>query len=324
MKAFFLLALLLIAPVIHNKITLDELDKVEGLYGVVVLKDDQTIFKKFYNEQTDTTLFNIYSETKSIMAILVGIAIDKGYIKSADQPIADFFPQLLNDTNKAKQLITIKHVMDQTSGLPVYEWPVTDWAASTNPTNFLLSKPLEYKPGTIWEYNTAATHLLSGIVSTATKMETRAFADEYLFKPLGITNYQWAKRKDGFYDGGGGFLFMRTEDMAKIGNLLVHKGKLKNQQLISEKWVNQLFTHDGKQMIAWGLKGSVYGYCCYEAKYEGQVVNFAQGYAGQFLYIIPGLKTVIAVNHDGSVPNANNQSRIFTEQYFPIIFNKVK
>lgn len=266
MKTFFILLALLLPPFIQDKITLEELDKAEGLLGVVIIKNDQTVFKKFYNSQSEDDLCNIYSETKSLMAILIGIAIDKGFIKSIDQPISDFFTQILKDTSKVKRLITIKHVMDQTSGLPAFEWPDTTLSSKANPTEFKLEAP----PGTLWVYNTAATHLLSAIITIATKAETPKFADENLFKPLGITNYQWNKRNDGYYDGGGGLLWMRTVDFAKIGNLLLHKGKHNNKQLISEQYINQLFTHEGKQMLSWGLKGSVYGLCWYEAQYKGR------------------------------------------------------
>ena len=75
MKTFFILLALLLPPFIQDKITLEELDKAEGLLGVVIIKNDQTVFKKFYNSQSEDDLCNIYSETKSLMAILIGLSL---------------------------------------------------------------------------------------------------------------------------------------------------------------------------------------------------------------------------------------------------------
>ena len=154
-----------------------------------------------------------------------------------------YFPSI--DT--LKKLITIRYLLNQTSGLQEFEYPnLNKWLNNTNPTNLVLSRPSMSKPGTTYQYNTAATHLLSVIISKASKMETAKFADKYLFGHLSISDYKWGKLKDGFNDGGGLSLWMRTDDIAKIGVLLLNNGKIRNQQIVPKEWIDQLFNKGNK------------------------------------------------------------------------------
>ena len=215
----FIFLFILLTSCNNRKTDLEELKNEKGIYSAIIIKNDITIFRQFYNGKTENDLFNIQSETKSVMAILIGIGIDKGFIKSVDQPITDFFPQLLSDKDTLKKEITIRHILNQTSGLQDFEYPQLDkWLTDNNPSELIFEQPLVSNPGTTYQYNTAATHLLSVIISKATKIETAKFAEEYLFKPLSITNYKWEKLKDGYNDGGGLSLWMKTDDSDRLGN----------------------------------------------------------------------------------------------------------
>jgi CubicO group peptidase (beta-lactamase class C family) len=310
----------------QNKLKLEELETIPGLYSTVVLQNDTVSFRKFYNGKDDDTYFHIHSETKSIMALLIGIAIDKGYIKSVDQLISDFYPVILDDTSKLKKQITIRHLLNQTSGLAAIEWPnpmCDQWLNSPNPSLFLLSLPMDAVPGSKYSYSTPASHLLSGIITKTSGMETADFADKYLLNPLGITNHKWVKLRDGFYDGGGTAVQFKTDDMLKIARLILNKGTHKGKVLISQKYLEQVFSKDKKIKAPWGLKNSYYNFCWYTTEYEGYEVRYAIGYGGQFIFVIPALNTAIAVNHDTRVSNPNRQSDVFLEKSFPVIFKKV-
>jgi CubicO group peptidase (beta-lactamase class C family) len=321
MKKRLFIPILLLFSFSNDSIKLEQLKEDEGLFSVVIIKNDKTIFREYYHDMTEDDLFHIQSQTKSIVAILIGIAIDEGFIKSPEQKISEFFPELLKDSSKSK--ISIRHLLDQTSGLQEYEWPkILQWLNDANPTEFILSQPLAAQPGTKFQYNTAATHILSAILTKATKTGTASYANDHLFKPLGITDYQWGRLNDGYDDGGGVAVSMRSEDMAKIGNLLLHKGTLNGRQLIPEKWINLLFSKD-KAKAPWGLPGSVYGLCWYNGTFKGQTVHYTMGYAGQYIFIFPDIHTVIAVNHNNKVEDANKQSRIFMDKYLPVIVDAV-
>lgn len=163
------------------------------IYSLVISKNNKIIHQQYFNGQDSTTLFNDQSLTKSVMALLIGIAIDKGYIRSVDEKIADFFPKLKIDTDKRKQDITIHQVMNQASGF--YHEGVNVGALLTlpDPSGYVIKAPLVSEPGKMFRYNNAATHLLSVIITKSTGMDTRAFAKKFLFDPLGITNFDWKK-----------------------------------------------------------------------------------------------------------------------------------
>ena len=308
----------------NRKTDLDELKNEKGIYSVIIIKNNITIFRQFYNGKTENDLFNIQSETKSIMAILIGISIDKGFIKSVDQPIAEFFPQLLSDKDTLKKEITIRHILNQTSGLQDFEYPQLDkWLTDTNPSALLIEQPLVSKPGTTYQYNTAATHLLSVIISKTAKMETAKFAEKYLFKPLSITSYKWDKLKDGYNDGGGLSLWMKTDDLIKIGQLLLNNGEINHTQIVSKQWVSNLFKNENKLKATWGLKNSLHGFCWYSATYKNQKVNYAMGYGGQFIFISPDINTTFAINYNHDTAEGIEQSNVFFEKYLPLIFKRI-
>jgi CubicO group peptidase (beta-lactamase class C family) len=307
-----------------NKINLDQLENEKGIYSAIVIKNDKIIFRQFYNGKTEDDLFNVQSETKSILAILTGIAIEKGFIKGVDQPISDFFPQILSDSDTIKKTISIRHLLNQTSGLKDFEYPQLDkWLTDANPSDLIIAQPLVSKPGATYQYNTAATHLLSVIISKATQMETAKFADDNLFKPLGIKNYKWEKLKDGYHDGGGLSLWMKTDDLAKIGQLLIKNGEIKNQQIVSKQWINQLFEKENKLKAPWGLKNSVHGFCWYSTTYKNQTVHYAMGYGGQFIFIFPDIHTIVAVNYNHDTADGIKQSNVFFEKYLPLISDSI-
>ena len=218
----------------------------EGQYALLVNQKGTTVFEKYYNEANKTKLCNVQSLTKSIMSILVGIAIDQGKILSEDQYIQTYFPSIYADLkDERKQQISIKDLLNQTAGL---EWAgYTEhgtWLESETPNRFVLSKQLLTRPGKAYFYNSGATHLLSPILVKATGQTVLAFAEENLFTPLGITNVKWEVRKDGNHDGSGLGLWMQADDLLKIGQLVLNKGNWNGQQVIAEKWIEKSLNPD--------------------------------------------------------------------------------
>jgi CubicO group peptidase (beta-lactamase class C family) len=320
----FILFAFLFTSCKEKKIHLDQLRQEKEIYSAIIIKDDEPVFREFYNGKTEKDLFNIQSETKSIIAILTGIAIDKGFIKSVDQPIADFFPKILDDKDPSKKKITIRHLLNQTSGLKDFEYPrIEKWLADSNPSNLVISQPLVSEPGSAYHYNTAGTHLLSVIISKATQMETAAFAAKNLFKPLHIDHYKWEKLNDGYHDGGGLSLWMKTDDLAKIGQLVLNKGKINNTQIVSAQWVSELFKKENKLKAPWGIRNSLHGFCWYSAKYKGLDLNYAMGYGGQFIIIIPSLNSVVAINYNHDTASGIENANQFIQKYLPLILNEI-
>lgn len=225
------------------------LPKEDYIFSTLISKNGTIVFQEYYNGKTKDSLCDVQSLTKGIMSILIGIAIDKEYIKSEDETIEKYFQnEFKNLEDEKKKAITIKHVLNQTSGL---SWKGylehEEWLNSESPISFVLEKNLENEPGEKYNYNSGATHLLSVMLSRATGKTTLEFANEVLFKPLNINQVNWQKRNEGYYDGSGLGLKMKPIDLMKIGQLLNKNGELDGAQIMSEQWVKKLFNKNENQ-----------------------------------------------------------------------------
>ena len=246
---------------------------------------------------------NLRSATKSIMSILLGIALDKKYISSIDEKIYRLLPDYNFEKNTLKKEITIEHLITMKSGLASIEKGANalkfifcngDWV------KHILDLPLESRPGEKFEYNSANTHLLSAIISKATGMSTYNFANKYLFQPLGIRNVYWEKDKKGINFGGGN-LFMTTQDLAKIGYLYLNNGIWDGEIIISKSWIEESL----KSRYKW-IYGFHYGYLWYTRTEKSEesgkeVITYsASGYGGQKVFVIPELDIVMAATSKAS------------------------
>ena len=213
------------------------MEELNFVMGMVVVRDGHVVGEEHWHG-SDSTLNDSRSVTKSVISILLGIAIEQGFIERLDDPLVKYLPDDLVPDDPAKHEITLYHLMTQTSGL---EWDedaeVVGWLSSPMPTQYILAKPMAAPPGTQWNYNTAATHLLSVVLAEATGMRTIEFADATLFAPLGISDRYWILA--GNYENGGAGLALRTEDAAKLGVLFINGGVFGGEQVVSRAWVNR-------------------------------------------------------------------------------------
>lgn len=293
------------------------------LYSMIVSQNDKVIFNHYYNGKKTTDLYNNQSLTKSVMSLLIGIAINKGYISSVDEKLVKSFPELANDTDKRKQQITIRQVMNQVSGLWHEDLTRMDkYFALSNPSEYVLQQPLVSEPGKVFHYNNAATHILSVILTKATGQTTLQFANTYLFGPMGIKDVDWGTIKDGYYDGCGLLsVKLHTEDMNRLSSLLLHSGKYNGKNIVPAKWVHQLLHPSIFYSTPWGFEGSTYALCFYHFNYKGDAITYGLGWGGQFTLVIPSKNTVITVNESIDDATAIKASIVFLNKIFPMIYN---
>ncbi len=301
----------------------------KGIYSLVINQHQHTVYTHYYNGKTADSLFNSQSLTKSVVSVLIGIAIDKGYIRSVDEPLADYFPELRKDADPRKAEITIRQVMNQASGLYHEDLGapggIGAYLSLDNPSGYVLNAPLQTAPGAVFHYSNAASHLLSVLLTKATHQSTLQFAEQYLFKPLGIRQYRWDKMRDGYYDGSGLLsLHMRTEDMMLIGRLLLQGGVANGRQLVSAKWISELLQPAVHYNTNWGFAASTYALCWYHAKVKGVAITYGMGWGGQFLIVIPGYDAVVAVHESHEDATAIAQAEMFTQHIFPLVLQVVK
>lgn len=266
-----------------------------------VIVKDGVIVDEYYKDGYDqNSVFTLQSTSKSVTSALIGIAIDKGYIPSVNEPISTYFPQILDSGSEYKSQITIWNLLTHTTGLNASDtanW--SEWLASDNWVDYVLERPATSRPGTVFSYFTGNTHLLSAILQQATGKTAYEFGKEYLFDPLDMDSVQCSTDPQGISDGGNGFA-MNVYDMAKLGELYLNNGNWNGEQIISEQWVKDSTTLQFDRS-----SGSAdYGYQWWVRTFgeNAYPAYFAQGHYGQYIFVVPDLDLVVAItsHYEGS------------------------
>jgi CubicO group peptidase (beta-lactamase class C family) len=254
--------------------------------------------ERYYQGTRATQPANIKSASKSVISALVGIAVSQGRIKSVDQRVVEYFPELAKDPEPQKREITVEDLLTMRSGLASTSGRgYGAWVQSKNWVQYVLRRPLIDPPGTRVEYSTGSSHLLSAIITKATKMSTWQFAQQELAKPLGFSLSQWPADPQGIYFGGNEML-MTPRQMIEFGELYLNDGRVGDRQLIPKDWVDQ--TQVGRGRSRWGSDRE-YGYGFWIREFNGRKSYYAWGYGGQFIFILPDKDLVIVTTSRSDV-----------------------
>jgi len=260
-----------------------------ALDGLVVIHKGVIVEEEYYYIYKESTLHETYSVTKSVISALVGIALQQGCINSIDDPVLDYFPDReFLYLDEQKKSLTIKDLLTMSSGLaydPDEMYAALDWAQYT------LDQPLVHQPGSTWFYSNGGPQVLSALISQACEMDTARFAEEYLFKPLGISNYQWQRSLAGLPNGSWG-LELTPRDMAKFGYLYLQNGIWDGEQILPPGWVDlstRLYHRVPDPLEPWGL---YYGFLWW---IHSDGFYAAHGYKGQFIYLAPEQDLVVVI-----------------------------
>lgn len=227
-----------------------------------------------------------HSMCKSITGMAIGMLVEEGKLK-LDENIYDIFSEHINVLSKIfRPVVTVENLLTMTSGVTFNESGIVsgnDWLES------FLNSPVNGKPGTEFQYNSLNTYVLSAIVTKRTGETLTEYLTPRLFEPLGITKYYWETCPKGITKGGWG-LFICAEDMAKLGQLYLQKGNWKDQQLISEYWVEiSTARHQKTQNDTYG-----YGYQIWMEQRPGSFEY--NGMLGQNVMIYPDIDMVLVTN----------------------------
>jgi CubicO group peptidase (beta-lactamase class C family) len=268
------------------------------LKSLLVSHKGQIVLERYFNGARAAQTANIKSASKSVISALVGIAIGKSHIKNVDQKIVDYFPEIANDPEPRKRDISIEDLLTMRSGLESTSGRnYGAWVQSPNWVRFVLRRPMIDDPGTRVEYSTGSSHLLSAIVTKATKISTWRFAQENLAKPLGFTLAKWTADPQGIYFGGNE-MSMTPRQMIAFGELYLNDGKAGAQQVIAKSWIDRTRVPRGRSR--WGSDRE-YGYGFWIREFAGHDSYYAWGYGGQFIFIIPGKDLVIVTTSRSDV-----------------------
>lgn len=235
---------------------------------------------------------NVKSAAKSILSLLVGIAIDEGHIDGVDQPIGPYFEDYFRaNPDSAKERITIRNLLTMRTGLETTSFHnYGEWVASPNWVRYALDQPMVDEPGYDMEYSTGTTHLLSVILTRATGMSTRRYAQTRLFEPLGIQVGGWDRDPQGYYMGGNNMAFT-PKGMLRIGRTVLNGGTYEGRRVVPEQWLDRTFqTYTRSNYNPYD-----YGFLWWKRPVAGHEVRFAWGYGGQYIFIVPQREAVVVV-----------------------------
>ncbi len=210
-----------------------------NLHSLLIIRNGYIVSETYFQPYTAQTPHQLYSVTKSVVATLVGIAIDKGSIDGVDQPLADFFPdEEFEGADVSKGAMTLEDLLTMRTGLDWQEQDSTFQAMyqSRDWVQFMFDLPLYEQPGRQFRYCSGCSHLLSAIIQQRTGITTRDFAQQALFDPLGMDAATWEQDRQGIPIGGWG-LRLTPRDMAKLGYLYLHNGTWDGQQIVWAAWV---------------------------------------------------------------------------------------
>ena len=291
-------------------IELEKKVKKIKIEAFVIYEGNTRVFEYLKNKKVLEKPSKVYSITKSIMGLLIGIMVDQGLIKTIHEPIHHYFPEMLESDDPHKKEITLFHLLTMTSGLQGGEFQ-----SSKNWVKFILDQPMIHKPGTTFQYHNGSSHLLSAIIQKIAGTSTAAFAEKYLFHPLGIKKYVWVKDPQGIH-GGGFSISLNVEDMVKLGFLLLNEGQYHAKQLISSQWLEQMRTPYKPFEIT---QDGTYGYGYQIKSYESTNANkkmdyyYASGLYGQYIFIVPTLKIMAVVKSHLPYDQQTAPRRFFEE-----------
>jgi CubicO group peptidase (beta-lactamase class C family) len=271
--------------------------QVSGALSLIVERNGEIVAEEFtdYNSYGPDSVKNVMSVTKSFTGVLIGLAIDKGFIGSINDPISKYLTGVVTFPDEVKANITIEQLLKMSFG---HSWNGTSanslydtWAEAPDHLQYIIDLPLVAQPGAVFNYSDGASHLLSVIITQACKQNTSDFAKQYLFDPLEIKKFRWTKDDKG-YPNGASELQLLPRDMVKFGKLILDHGKYNGIQVVPESWIETMTTAkiSTNNNIPYGPE---YGYQIWIGESNGHKMIFAMGWGGQFIFIVPDYNLVV-------------------------------
>ena len=209
-------------------------------HEVVLVRQGGVVLDAAFYPYDGTTPHQVGSATRTVVAILLGIAIDRGLV-ALDDPVLSFFPdRSIANRDDLKERMTLRHLATMTTGLDCTaangEATLREMLASRDWVGYTLDLPMTAEPGRAFRFCSPAAHLLSAVLEAVTGVSTLEFARQYLFEPLGISNVRWAADPQGVTDGWSN-LYLLPRDLARIGTVWQQGGAWDGRPIVSERWV---------------------------------------------------------------------------------------
>ncbi len=290
--------------------------KAADIHAVLIARHGKLIFEQYYSgfdqhwgEPAREVVFgpdvphDLRSITKSVVALVLGIAVDKGWVKDLDQPVLSLLPRYAGLKNPDKERITLRDLLTMSAGL---EWnedspygdpsnSETDMDMAADPCRYVLERPVAHPPGSVWTYSGGSAALIACVLRQATGQSIDKLAQRTLFDPLGIKQVSWARYPVTGDPVAASRLRLVPRDTLKIGQLVLDKGRWRGKQVAPASFIEAATT---PQINALGLMFYGYQFWLGRSLVQKREVDWIAGigYGGQRLYVIPSLDLIVLIH----------------------------
>ena len=281
-------------------------------HAIVIVRKGYVIVDEYFAGWTADSIHTEQSVTKSVTSLVTGIAIARGDVRGLDQPLVELLSRYapIANLDDRKRALTVRDLLTMRTGL---DWNEDSYAGSplerlnnlqTDWLRFVVDWPMREQPGTRWQYNSGGVIALGGAIGIAGGMNTADYARTHLLRPIGITGDKWYR---GFPDAlphTGGGLLMSTRDLARVGYLVLRRGKWNTTQVVPDAWIAESTRPLVTPTYRLGGRQSSYGYLWWLYTLAGgtpdasttDLVIAASGAQGQWLFVVPKHDLVVAIN----------------------------
>jgi CubicO group peptidase (beta-lactamase class C family) len=277
----------------------DRAGRLDQIRGLVIGRHGKVAAAKTFRGPALDRPVNVKSVSKTIVASLVGVALDRGILRGVDWPLAEAAPGLIPpDADPRVRRITIAQLLTMQAGLEPTSGPVYGrWVESSNWVSYALRRPFVTEPGERMIYSTGSYHVLGAVLARATGRSLLSLAREWLGEPLGIKVPSWTRDPQGFYLGGNNML-LSPLDLFRFGEMWRAGGEWNGRRVVSAAWAKASWTPRTRSPFS----GDEYGYGWFLAEAQGKRIAYARGYGGQMLYLVPSLGLTVVVTSDPGRP----------------------
>ena len=295
--------------------------ELDQLHSIVVVHEGVTRFARAFRGPGLERLANVKSVSKSIVALLVGIAIDRGHIAGPEARLGELIAALIPAEADARvpditvaDLLTMRAGLERTSG-PNYG----AWVGSGDWLRDALARPVVVDPGTTFQYSTGSYHILGAVLSHVTGESLLALARAWLGAPLGIEIPPWTRDPQGRYMGGNN-MALTPRAMAQIGEAVRLRGTVGEVDVVPAAWIEASMVPRTRSPFS----GDAYGYGWFLTALGGTRAAYARGYGGQMIYILPDAALTVAITSDPTRParsegHVGDLNRLVAAQVLPAV-----
>lgn len=290
------------APVLDSRILARAVERARGLdqlHSLIVGHRGAIVFAEAFRGPGLEIPANIKSVSKSLIAAMVGCAIDRGLLTGVDQKVADLLGPLVPDTADPRVAeLTVAHLLSMRAGLERTSGPnYGRWIDSPNWVAHVLTRPFVDEPGGQMLYSTGNYHVLSAILTRTAQQSVLALARDWLGGPLEITFLPWTVDPQGIFLGGNN-MALSPIGLFRFGEMMRNGGIWQGGRVLSADWIEDSWVSRTRSPYS----GDEYGYGWFITGIGGQDVHYARGYGGQMIYLLPELDLTIVITSDPNRP----------------------